>query len=408
MASFSEFRKSGHWPSLLASFLYFDISFMIWVLLGAVSVFVAGDLGLTPAQKGLMVAIPILGGSFFRIILGVLTDRIGPKKTAVIGMILTMLPLFLLWVSGRTLTELYAYGFLLGIAGASFAVALPLASRWYPPEQQGLVMGIAGAGNSGTLLATLFAPRIAEAFGSWHVVFGLMMIPMAVVLLIFLLIAKEPPDQPPAKKWVDYLAVLKQRDAWLFCFFYSVTFGGFVGMASFLPIFFNEQYGLNAVTAGNFVTLCVLAGSFIRPVGGWVADKVGGVRMLQVLFLIISSLFLVISFLLPFFLQMVVLFLVMAALGMGNGAVFQLVPQRFGKEIGVMTGIVGAAGGVGGFFLPSLIGALKGTTGTFASGYLLIAGIAAAAFVTMWVIGREWKSQMAVGQSVPRGAVRHG
>lgn len=408
MASFSEFRKSGHWPSLLASFLYFDISFMIWVLLGAVSVFVAGDIALSPAQKGLMVAIPILGGSFFRIILGVLTDRIGAKKTAVIGMLATMVPLALLWLSGRTLPELYAYGFLLGIAGASFAVALPLASRWYPPERQGLVMGIAGAGNSGTLLATLFAPRIAEFFGSWHAVFGIMMIPMALVLFVFLLIAKEPPNQPPPKKWIDYLAVLKQRDAWLFCFFYSVTFGGFVGMASFLPLFFYEEYRLSPVATGDFVTLCVLAGSFVRPLGGWLADRVGGVRMLQVLFFIIAGLFVVIAFLLPFFIQMVALFLVMAALGMGNGAVFQLVPQRFGKEVGVMTGIVGAAGGVGGFFLPSVIGTLKGTTGTFASGYLLIAGVATVALVMMWMIGRQWQHRMAVRRVIPQGAVRHG
>ncbi|MFC4075906.1 nitrate/nitrite transporter [Salinithrix halophila] len=404
VSSFADFRKSGHWPSLLASFLYFDLSFMVWVLLGSVSVFVSSDLQLTPGQKGLLVALPILGGSFFRLILGVLTDRIGAKRTSVLGMILTLLPLFLLWVSGRTLPEVYAYGFLLGIAGASFAAALPLASRWYPPRYQGLAMGIAGAGNSGTLLATLFAPRLAEHFGDWHAVFGMTMIPMVVVLVTFLLIAKEAPDRPPAKKWADYFDVLRQRDAWLFCFFYSVTFGGFVGMASFLPIFFSDQYGLGRVATGDFVTLCVLAGSFVRPLGGWFADRVGGVRMLQVLYFVITSLFSVVSFLMPFPFEMAALFLVMAALGLGNGAVFQLVPQRFGKEIGVMTGLVGAAGGLGGFFLPSLLGALKGATGTFASGYLVIAGVSAAAFLTIWIIGRQWHGKRVVRQ----GAVRHG
>lgn len=145
------FLKSGHWPSLLGSFLYFDTSFMVWILLGATSVFVSDELGLNASEKGLMVAIPILGGSIFRIFTGVLTDRIGAKKTALLGMSLSMVPLGLLWIAGTTLTEVYAYGFLLGIAGASFAAALPLASRWYPPQYQGLAMGIAGAGNSGTI-----------------------------------------------------------------------------------------------------------------------------------------------------------------------------------------------------------------------------------------------------------------
>lgn len=390
------FLKAGHWPSLLASFLYFDISFMIWVMLGALSVYVSADLGLTEAQKGLMVAIPILGGSVFRVFLGILTDRIGAKKTGLMGMALTMVPLLLLSISGTSLPEVYAYGFLLGIAGASFAASLPLASRWYPPQYQGLAMGIAGAGNSGTLLATLFAPRLAEAFGSWHAVFGLAMIPMGMVLFLHWWMAKEPPQQNAPKQWSDYLAVLKVKDAWLFCFFYSITFGGFVGLASFLPQFFNGQYGLSPVQAGDFVTLCVLAGSALRPVGGWIADRVGGVRMLQVLFLMIAALFGMVSLLLPFRLELILLFLVMGALGMGNGAVFQLVPQRFGKEIGLMTGIVGAAGGLGGFFLPSLLGTLKQTTATFASGFLVITGVVAVAFVVMWVIGREWNRQMAV------------
>ncbi|PTM57875.1 MFS transporter [Desmospora activa] len=400
MAHLRKFLKVGHWPSLLSSFLYFDISFMIWVMLGALSVYVSADLGLTEAQKGLMVAIPILGGSVFRIFLGILTDRIGAKKTGIMGMMLTMVPLFLLWVSGTTLPEVYAYGFLLGIAGASFAASLPLASRWYPPQYQGLAMGIAGAGNSGTLLATLFAPRLAEFFGSWHAVFGIAMIPMGVVLLVHWWMAKEPPEQSAPKQWSDYLGVLKMKDAWLFCFFYSITFGGFVGLTSFLPQFFNGQYGLAPVQAGDFVTLCVLAGSALRPVGGWIADRVGGVRMLQVLFLIIAVLFGAVSLLLPFGLQLILLFLVMGALGMGNGAVFQLVPQRFSKEIGLMTGIVGAAGGLGGFFLPSLLGALKQATGTFASGFLVITCLVAVAFVVMWMIGREWKRQMAVKEQV--------
>lgn len=390
MSSWRDFRKSGHWPSLLGSFLYFDFSFMVWMLIGATSIFIASDLNLTASQKGFLVALPILGGSVFRILLGFLADWYGAKKTAVAGMSFTMLPLLLLWVSGTTLTELYVYGFLLGIAGASFAAALPLVSRWYPPQHQGLAMGIAGAGNSGTLLATWFAPRLAEAFNDWHIIFGIAMALLGIILLVFLLITKEAPYPPPSKSFVDYFAVLKIKDAWVFCFFYSITFGGFVGMASFLSIFFHDQYGLNTVSAGDFVTLCVLAGSFFRPIGGWISDKVGGIRVLQTLFFLITVLFVLVSFLLPFPLEMGALFLVMTALGLGNGAVFQLVPQRFGKEIGIITGIVGAAGGLGGFFLPSLLGWMKDATGTFATGYLIIACIAAGGFITMWIIGQRW------------------
>ncbi|SMO51043.1 nitrate/nitrite transporter [Melghirimyces algeriensis] len=383
------FLKSGHWPSLLGSFLYFDTSFMVWILLGATSVFVSDELGLNASEKGLMVAIPILGGSIFRIFTGVLTDRIGAKKTALLGMSLSMVPLGLLWIAGTTLTEVYAYGFLLGIAGASFAAALPLASRWYPPQYQGLAMGIAGAGNSGTIFATLFAPRLSEAFG-WHTVFGLAMIPMGLVLLVFALIAKEPPNRPKPKKWSQYMKVLKVADAWYLCFFYGITFGGFVGMASFLSVFFHDQYGLNRVTAGDFVTLCVLAGSMVRPVGGWISDRIGGARMLQTLFIAIAVLFITISLLLPFPLETIILFLVMVALGLGNGAVFQLVPRRFQQEIGVMTGIVGAAGGIGGFFLPSVLGFLKELTGTFAIGFLTISMISVVAGATIRLIGARW------------------
>ncbi|MEW8988030.1 MAG: nitrate/nitrite transporter, partial [Bacillus sp. (in: firmicutes)] len=277
-------RKSGHAPSLFASFLYFDVSFMIWVILGALGVYITKDFGLSPSQKGLIVAIPILGGSFFRLVLGVLTDRIGPKKTSIIGMIVTMVPLIWGWLFGTTLTELYFIGILLGVAGASFAAALPMASRWYPPHLQGLAMGIAGAGNSGTLFATLFGPRLAEQIG-WHNVLGVALIPLAIVFIIFVLIAKDAPSQPAPKPLKEYFNVFKQKDALYFCLLYSVTFGGFVGLSSFLSIFFVDQYDLSRVRAGDFVTLCVAAGSFFRPVGGYIADKIGGVRLLTFLFI---------------------------------------------------------------------------------------------------------------------------
>lgn len=215
---------------------------MIWVLLGALGVYITKDFGLSPAEKGLIVAIPILGGSFFRIVLGYLTDRIGPRKTAIGGMLVTMIPLFWGWLFGGSLAELYLIGILLGVAGASFAAALPMASRWYPPHLQGLAMGIAGAGNSGTLFATLFGPRIAESLG-WHNVMGLALIPLTIVFVIYILIAKDAPSQPPAKPLKEYFNVFKITDTWYFCILYSVTFGGFVGFTSFLNIFLLMSMG---------------------------------------------------------------------------------------------------------------------------------------------------------------------
>jgi NNP family nitrate/nitrite transporter-like MFS transporter len=389
------FLKAGHLPSLLSAFLYFDVSFMVWVLLGALGVMVAQDLNLNATQKGLMVAVPILGGSIFRIIMGFLTDRIGAKRTGLIGMTATMVPLCLLWLTGTNLPQVFAAGFLLGIAGASFAAAIPLASRWYPPKYRGLAMGIAGAGNSGTVFAVWFAPRLAETFGSWHAVFGLAMIPIGLVMIIFALFAKDAPDQPPAQPLHSYFAVWKEKDAWLFCFFYSVTFGGFVGFSSFLPILIHDLYGLNQVEASGFVTACVFAGSFVRPIGGWLADRIGGIRMLLILFSVIACLVAYAAQLPPFSWMMGLLIMMMMGLGMGNGAVFQLVPQRYAKEIGVITGMVGAAGGIGGFYLPFGLGALKDMTGTYAAGLWAIAAVVALAFISMWVVSRRWRREWA-------------
>src|SRR3989338_4596186 len=246
-----DFAKSGHPLTLLSAFLYFDISFMVWVLIGVLGVHIAGDFGLTASQKGLLVAIPILGGSLVRIPLGILVDHIGPKRTGILGQCLVMIPFVWGWLGGHTLSDMMALGLLLGVAGGSFAVALPLASRWYPPQHQGLAMGIAGAGNSGTVLAALLAPRLAEAVG-WHGVFGLALIPVALTLLLYSLLAEENPSQPAPKPLRDYLGLCRERDTWWFCLFYSFTFGGFVGLASFLVIFFHDQYGLAKVMSGNF------------------------------------------------------------------------------------------------------------------------------------------------------------
>jgi NNP family nitrate/nitrite transporter-like MFS transporter len=392
-----DLKKSGHAPSLFASFLYFDVSFMIWVLLGALGVYITKDFGLSPAEKGLIVAIPILGGSFFRLILGILTDRIGPRKTAIGGMLVTMIPLIWGWLFGESLAELYMIGILLGVAGASFAAALPMASRWYPPHLQGVAMGIAGAGNSGTLFATLFGPRLAESMG-WHNVMGLALIPLAIVFVIYIIIAKDAPSQPAPRPIIEYFNVFKMKDTWYFCLLYSVTFGGFIGFTSFLSIYFVDEYGLTRVSAGDFVTLCVIAGSFFRPVGGFIADKIGGVKLLMFLFVGVAISMLGVSVLSSFTTVTILLFLGMLFLGMGNGAVFQLVPQRFPEEIGFITGIVGAAGGVGGFFVPNILGTLKQMTGTYDAGFAVFSGVGVIALTILISAQFSWRKTWGLGK----------
>ncbi len=385
------FRSAGHPPSLAAALIHFDVSFLCWVLLGALGAYVATDLGLSPTQKGLMVAVPPLGGAAFRLLLGPLSDRVGIKRLGLLTLGLTLVPLAWGALGGRSYAEVLGIGALLGVAGASFAVALPLVSRWYPPEHQGLALGIAGAGNSGTVIAALAAPRIAEHVG-WHGTFAVAMAPVALAWCAFALLAEEPPRAAGSggSGWI--LGLLREEDPRWLCGFYLVTFGGFVGLAGYLPIFFVDRFGLTKVAAGGYAALCAVAGSLLRPVGGMLADRVGGSRVLTAVLLAAAVLAGVLGTLPPLGLTVGALFTTLGLLGMGNGAVFQLVGRRMPSRVGAMTGLVGAAGGVGGFLLPFGFGALAATTGSFAAGFVAFA--LAAALGAAACVGRDraWSS----------------
>ncbi|WP_158046011.1 nitrate/nitrite transporter [Skermanella pratensis] len=389
----SNFWKAGHPPTLFAAFLYFDVSFMVWVLLGPLGVQISETLALSPAQKGLMVATPVLAGALLRVVLGLMVDRIGPKLTGIIGQILVIGALAVAWAVGLSaLWQVMLLAVFLGVAGASFAVALPLASRWYPPEHQGTALGIAGAGNSGTVFAALFAPTLAVWYG-WNSVFGLALIPLGIAFVAFIVMAKDSPDAPPPKSLKEYLAVLREGDAWWFMFFYSVTFGGFVGLASSLTIYFNDLYGLGAVEAGYFTAACVFLGSAMRPVGGYLADRIGGIRSLSIMYAIAAAFLIIVSVGLPnAWFALVAFGCAMQALGMGNGAVFQLVPQRFRREIGVMTGLVGMSGGIGGFYLASSLGLSKQWFGTYQAGFLVFALLAVVALLGLSGVKKRWRT----------------
>ena len=384
-----EFLRAGHTPTLVAAFLYFDVSFMVWVILGPLAPFIAEDLSLKASEKGLLVATPLLAGSMFRPLLGWLADRIGGRRAGLLGLGLTMLPLLLGWAYADSLPALLIAGVMLGIAGASFAVALPLAGRWYPPEYQGIAMGIAGAGNSGTLLATLFAPRIASIVG-WQNTLLIAALPVLVVALTFALLARDNPGRPPAPKRADYARLLREPDTARFAFLYSLTFGGFVGLASFLTIFFHEEFYVSKIAAGDLTTLAVVAGSILRPVGGALADRIGGFKLLVCVLGSVCICFTAVGGSASAGVAFVLLMLSMALLGMGNGAVFQMVPQRFPQSVGIVTGLVGAAGGMGGFMLPFAFGFVKELSGDYRPGFIVCGAALLWGLITLLRAGEHW------------------
>ena len=389
----TSFWKAGHKPTLFAAFLYFDLSFMVWYLLGPLAVQIATDLHLTTQQRGLMVATPILAGAVLRFFMGLLADQLSPKTAGIIGQVIVIGALLGAWQLGiHTYGQVLVLGVFLGMAGASFAVALPLASQWYPAQHQGKAMGIAGAGNSGTVLAALIAPVLAASFG-WGNVFGLALIPLVLTLIAFTLMARNAPQRSKPKSVADYLKALGDRDSWWFMFFYSVTFGGFIGLASALPGYFNDQYGLSPITAGYYTAACVFGGSLMRPLGGALADRFGGIRTLTVMYAVAAIGIAAVGFNLPSSWAALALFVAaMLGLGAGNGAVFQLVPQRFRKEIGVMTGLIGMAGGIGGFLLAAGLGTIKQNTGDYQLGLWLFAGLAVLAWFGLLNVKRRWRT----------------
>jgi MFS transporter, NNP family, nitrate/nitrite transporter len=391
------FWQSGHRPTLIMAFLYFDIAFMIWNVMGPLAPIIAKDLGLTAAEKGFIVAVPTLAGAVLRLVNGFFVDRVGQKVTGAVGQLIVIAGLSAAWYFGiDSLQGLIAVGVILGFAGAAFAVALPLASRWYPPEHQGKAMGIAGMGNSGTVFAALFAPLLAKAF-SWNDVFGFAVIPAVIVFILYMIYVKDSPNQPPAKTTREYLKgyakMLGEVDAWWFILFYGVTFGGFVGLGGSLPLFYTGELGMTPIHAGYATAACVFSGSLVRPFGGALADRIGGIKTLSIVYFLAAGLLVAISFApVHFGLLFPLFFAVMAVLGVGNGAVFQLVPQRFRHEIGVMTGLVGFGGGVGGFYLASSLGLAKQWTGSPSSGFLIFAVLAVIALAGLTSVKKRWRT----------------
>ena len=367
--------------------LAFTACFYAWSLLGPLGPDLQDELGLSELELSVVVSVPVLLGSLMRIPLGALTDRLGGRRVFTALMAYVPLPLIGLALFNDSLGSVLVLGFLLGFAGASFAVGVPFVNRWYPPERQGAALGIYGVGMGGTVLGGLTAPAIADEFGL-SAPFWLAAALVAIVGVAFVVLARDAPAPPrsgPRPAMFASLSVFRtSRQAWALTLFYFMSFGGFVAMFLYLPKLLTAVHDLTKTDAGaraaGFALLAVVG----RPIGGWLADRVGAERVLLASFGATATLALALAFAYESMVPLTIACLTLAvALGVGTGAVFKLVAQWFPDRVGGVTGVVGAAGGLGGFFPPLVMAAVQEATGGYFIGFALMAAVAAACIAVL-------------------------
>jgi NNP family nitrate/nitrite transporter-like MFS transporter len=445
--------RSGNWRSLLACFLYFDTGFTVWVLYGPLAPFIGKDIAMSPAQQGFLVAVPVLAAAILRVALGNLYQSADGRRVALIGVLLSALPTIVLplWPAVPSYTLMLVLGVFLGVGGASFAVALPIAGSSYPPKVQGLVLGLAAAGNIGAVLDGFLFPHVAAALG-WQfaaagalpllAIAGLALFAWAddraeksgsvlrasasfaatLAGLVVLVLAVKSGVFGPGKTGVlllpvlgaggaiallpaRYRAVLAERDTWVMMLIYSITFGGFVGMSSYVTLLLTNLYQMPKLEAGLFMSLLAFLGAMVRPLGGYVADRVTGVRALMVVLAVISVAdFTFAAWMPPLGGGITVLVCLYFAFGLGNGATFQLVPHRWKGKTGLLSGVVGAAGGIGGFYLPVVMGIAKESTGSYQIGFVTFGALAACACAALVALRSQWLVWAAPGAATSAAA----
>jgi NNP family nitrate/nitrite transporter-like MFS transporter len=375
---------TGSGRQLALALTAFTVSFYGWSLLGPLGPDLQDDLGLSDVQLSIAVAVPVILGSVMRIPMGVLTERYGGRRVFTWLLAYTIVPLVVLGFVHDSFAAIIALGFLLGFAGASFAIGVPFVNRWYRPERQGAALGIYGAGMGGTVLAGLTAPRIVDAVSLSAAFFfaaGL----VAVVLVVWVALARDAPVENRPASMRDPIAVLGTGTrAWGLVLFYFLAFGGFVAMYLYLPKLLTGVHDLTKTDAGaraaGFALLAVVG----RPVGGAISDRIGAERVLLVCFVAVAVLALGLAVGYESMVPLTICCLTLAlALGLGTGAVFKLVPVWYPENVGAVTGVVGAAGGLGGFFPPLVMGVVKSATGGYALGFAAMALVAVACLVVL-------------------------
>ncbi|KQP22169.1 nitrate/nitrite transporter [Pseudorhodoferax sp. Leaf267] len=390
MPHFQNFLRAGHSPTLFAAFVYFSFSCCIWVLNGAMAPFIGETFDLSPAQKGLMLSVPIIAGALMRFPLGVLAQYIGRKKATLVEMGLIAVAMLFGFFFVHTFNDLLAMGVLLGIAGASFGVALSLGSGWYPPQHKGLAMGLVGAGNIGTAVSVLVAPPLAAWLG-WQAVYAVAAGAIAIPMVVMIVFAKEPPDVDAHASLREHVACLFEKDGWAFSLIYGVTFGGFIGLTTFLPSYYYDQFGVSKVQAGQLTMLAAFMAAAVRVAGGWVSDRWGGVNTLTIVLCVVAVCLGGVGFASSsLVLTTLILMVCFAALGAGNGALFQLVPLRWPTTTAVAGSMIGEIGALGGGLVPNAMGLSKQYLGTYAGGFVLFAVLAVIMLGVMRVMQIRW------------------
>jgi MFS transporter, NNP family, nitrate/nitrite transporter len=372
---------SGNKRQLLLGTGAFAFCFAVFGSVSAMMPIIRKELGLSPVQVSVAVAIPVLLGSVGRIPLGMLTDRFGGRLIFSIVMALSVIPAMLMGFVA-SYWQLVLCGLFIGIALASFSVGVGFVSGWYPPSKQGTALGVYGAGNIGQSLAAFGSPLLAKSLGfKWGFwAFGLILL---VWLVVFLIAARNAPRTAPPKSLGEMLRPLRDSMSWVLSFYYFLTFGGFVAMAVYLPVFLTEMFGLTPQDAGFRTAGFVVLATAMRPVGGWLADRIGGRVILLWVFPITAAMAVFMAC--PLISTFTIGALGMAAvIGLGNGAVFKLVPEYFPQSVGSVTGLVGAAGGLGGFFPPLVVGSVRQATGAFTWGFVLLSLFALICLFVVW------------------------
>ena len=390
MAGFRTFLKAGHSPTLLASFVYFTYCCGVWVTNGAMAPFIKDSLNLSPAQLGVMLSVPIFAGALMRFPLGILAQYIGRKNATLVEMGGIAIALLFGYFFVDTFNDLLAMGVLLGIAGASFGVALSLGSGSFPARYKGLAMGLVGAGNVGTSLSALFAPQLAQAYG-WQSVYGMAAIGLLLPVTVMIVFAREPDDVDKHAGLREHAACLFEKDGWAFSIIYAVTFGGFIGLTTFLPSYYYDQFGVSKVQAGQLTMLAAFMGAALRIFGGWISDHWGGINTLTAVLVIISVTLLACGLAGgSLVVTTLLLMLCFAALGAGNGALFQLVPLRWPLTTAVAGSMIGEIGALGGGLVPNAMGLSRQYTGTYFWGFALFSLLALCALGMMRFMQIRW------------------
>ena len=337
-----------------------------------------------------MLSVPIIAGALMRFPLGLLSQYIGRKNATLVEMALICVAMLYGFFFVNDFNDLLAMGVLLGIAGASFGVALSLGSGSFPPKHKGLAMGLVGAGNVGTAVSVLIAPPLAQAFG-WTAVYGFAAIGILIPMIVMIIFAQEPPDLDKHASFKDHIACLFEKDGWAFSLIYAVTFGGFIGLATFLPTYYYDQFAVSKVQAGQLTMLAAFMGAALRVVGGWISDRVGGVNTLTIVLITIAAT-LVMTGMAGGSLVATTLLIILcfAALGAGNGALFQLVPLRWPLSTAVAGSMIGEIGALGGGLVPSAMGLSKQYTGTYMWGFIVFAVLAIAMLGMLRVMQLRW------------------